>query len=274
MPRPASKRQRNKSAPRLFTWRALRISLLTLLLAMIAWTAWLTRLHATDWNRPLWVVAFPINADGSAVTAAYIDTLTRESFAPIEQYLTEQARGYGLTRTAPLEIRLGPRLAKSPPSPPYGGSVLQVVAWSLHLRWWAWRAAGVYDGPPIDVRLFVLYHDPAQSPRLDHSLGLKEGMIGLANVFADRNMAGSNQVVIAHELLHTVGATDKYDPATSLPRYPDGYADPQRIPRYPQIYAELMGGRVPLSESAADIPTGLGKTRIGAVTAAEIGWRK
>ena len=28
-------------------------------------------------------------------------------------------------------------------------------------------------------------------------------------------MDGANDVVIAHELLHTLGATDKYDPATT-----------------------------------------------------------
>lgn len=250
----------------------LRTGLLLLLLVLIAWGAWLSRRHATDWNRPLWVVAFPINADGSAVTAAYIDTLTRENFTPIEQYLTGQARAYGVTRAAPLEIRLGPRLTDQPPATPYGGSLPQVMAWSLRLRWWAWRAAAGYDGPPIDVRLFVLYHDPALSPRLEHSLGLKEGMIGIVNVFANREMAGSNQVVIAHELLHTVGATDKYDPATSLPRYPDGYVEPERNPRYPQRYAELMAGRVPRSESAAEIPTVLGETRVGPATAREIGW--
>ncbi len=241
---------------------------------MVASSAWLSHRQATDWNRPLWVVAFPINADGSAVTAAYIDTLTRESFAPIERYLIDQARIYGVTRTAPMEIWLGPPLAQSPPPPPYGGSVLRIMAWSLRLRWWAWRAVRAYVGPPIDVRLFVNYHDPALSPRLAHSLGLKEGMIGIANVFADHGMTGSNQVVIAHELLHTVGATDKYDLATSLPRYPDGYAEPRRIPRFPQAYAELMAGRVPLSESVADIPVDLRKTRIGAATAREIGWLK
>ncbi len=269
-----SKRRRGKNAPRPITWRMLRISLLSVVLAMTALSAWLTRHRTAEWNRPLWVVAFPINADGSAVTAAYIDALTRDDFAPIERYLTEQARSYGMTRAAPLEIRLGPRLTQSPPAPPHDRSVLQVVAWSLRLRWWAWRAAAAYDGPPIDVRLFLRYHDPALSPRLAHSLGLKEGMIGIANVFADRKMAGSNRVVIAHELLHTVGATDKYDPATSLPRYPDGYAEPQRVPLYPQRYAELMAGRLPQSEAVATIPLSLATTRIGAVTAREIGWIK
>jgi hypothetical protein len=87
-------------------------------------------------------------------------------------------------------------------------------------------------------------------------------------------MAGSNAVIIAHELLHTVGATDKYDFATNLPRFPDGYAEPERTPRYPQAFAEIMGGRIPVSEIRADIPVTLDQTLIGAATAAEIGWAK
>ncbi|MHB8744769.1 MAG: hypothetical protein ACYC9L_16880, partial [Sulfuricaulis sp.] len=181
---------------------------------------------------------------------------------------------YDATLPKPVTIRLGPELRSSPPEPPFGGSVLQVVGWSLHLRWWAWRATADYDGPRIDARMFVRYHDPALSPRLDHSVGQKEGMIGIANVFATTAMEGSNQVVIAHELLHTFGATDKYDPATDLPRYPDGYAQPELNPRYPQCLAELMAGRVPLSASSAEIPNRLEQTVIGPVTAREIGWER
>jgi len=87
-------------------------------------------------------------------------------------------------------------------------------------------------------------------------------------------MSGSNAVVIAHELLHTLGATDKYAPDSNLPRFPDGYAEPQRSPRHPQTFAEIMGGRIPIDESRADIPDSLGLTLIGPVTAAEIGWSR
>ena len=248
--------------------------MLALTLVLIGFGSWLSRYHTAEWNRPLWVVVFPINGDASAVTRAYIDTLTRASFAPIEQYLAKQAQGYGVAQSTPMEIRLGPQLSDQPPEPPYGGSVLRIVAWSLHLRWWAWHATSAYDGPPIDVRLFIVYHDPALSPQLAHSLGLKEGMIGVANVFATRGMAGSNDVVVAHELLHTVGATDKYDPATNLPHYPDGYAEPEREPRYPQARAELMAGRLPISATQTEIPRSLAKTLIGPATAREIGWRE
>ncbi|MHB8473818.1 MAG: hypothetical protein ACYDC8_13440 [Gammaproteobacteria bacterium] len=270
----ASKRRGIRSTPRLLNWRTLRLALLALLLAVVALNSAMVRRLLPQSHRTQWVVVFPINADGSAVTTRYINALSAESFAPIEDYLAAQAQHYDITLPKPVTIRLGPELRNSPPETPFGGSVLRVVAWSLHLRWWAWRASAAYEGPPIDVRMFVRYHDPALSPRLDHSVGQKEGMIGIANVFADARMRGSNQVIIAHELLHTFGATDKYDPATNLPVYPDGYAQPELNPRYPQRLAELMAGRVPLSASRAEIPNGLGQTLIGPATAREIGWSR
>jgi len=97
-------------------------------------------------------------------------------------------------------------------------------------------------------------------------------LVGVINAFASPAMAGSNNTIIAHELLHTLGATDKYDPATNLPRFPDGYADPEQHPRYPQEYAEIMGGRIPLTTSQAETPRSLAQTLIGQATAREIKW--
>ena len=93
------------------------------------------------------------------------------------------------------------------------------------------------------------------------------------NVFASDAMAGTNNVVIAHEMLHTFGATDKYDLATNLPLFPDGYAEPERMPRVPQQFAEIMGGRIPISPLRADQPDGLHRVVIGPLTAREINWR-
>ena len=125
-----------------------------------------------------------------------------------------------------------------------GGSALSAISWSLRTRYWAWQPRDP-AGPAPDIRLFVLYHDPAMSPSLPHSVGLQKGLFAIVNAFADRRMEGSNDTVIAHEVLHTLGATDKYDLATNQPRTPDGFAQPDRQPLYPQISAELMGGRIP-----------------------------
>ena len=80
-------------------------------------------------------------------------------------------------------------------------------------------------------------------------------------------------MIVAHELLHTLGATDKYDFADNLPLYPEGYAEPDKQPLYPQGFAELMAGRLPISSNQADIPAGLIETLIGSKTAMEIGWQ-
>ena len=55
----------------------------------------------------------------------------------------------------------------------------------------------------------------------------------MVNAFASTQMEGENNIVITHELLHTFGATDKYDFATNRPRFPEGYAEPHANPLYP-----------------------------------------
>jgi hypothetical protein len=120
--------------------------------------------------------------------------------------------------------------------------------------------------------MFVLYHDPERVSRLSHSLGLQKGLIGVVNAFASDAQAQPNNVIIAHEMLHTLGATDKYDPATNQPLRPIGFAEPELDPVFPQRFAEVMGGRVPVSPSQARIPDNLDEVLIGAATALEIRW--
>jgi hypothetical protein len=139
------------------------------------------------------------------------------------------------------------------------------------MRYWAWWH-DTHKGPRPDVRIFVSYHDPARSSRLPHSTGLQKGLLGVVNAFASADMDGSNNVVIAHELLHTLGATDKYDFSANLPVYPDGYAEPDAKPLHPQRRAEIMAGRIPLSDSRADTPHGMHQVVIGQKTAREINW--
>ena len=69
-----------------------------------------------------------------------------------------------------------------------------------------------------------------------------------------------------------VGATDKYDPRTSHPAFPEGYADPEKVPLLPQQFAELMAGRIATSETECQMPLSLHQTVIALKTAREIGW--
>jgi hypothetical protein len=78
--------------------------------------------------------------------------------------------------------------------------------------------------------------------------------------------------VIAHELLHTVGATDKYDFADDAPRFPEGYGNPGQVPLYPQRTAELMAGRRVLAPGQWQQAASLDEVVIGPTTALEIRW--
>jgi hypothetical protein len=145
------------------------------------------------------------------------------------------------------------------------------MVWSLRLRYWVWRVSR-HAREPEDVRVFVLFHDPAITPTVPHSLGLAQGLIGVVYAFAAPTMDGENNIVIAHELLHTVGATDKYDAVNDAPRFPDGFGDPQQEPLFPQRYAELMAGRRMLDAARWEQATSLDEVLIGRATALEIRW--
>jgi hypothetical protein len=80
-------------------------------------------------------------------------------------------------------------------------------------------------------------------------------------------------VVVAHELFHTLGASDKYD-AAGRPLVPSGLAEPERQPLYPQTYAEIMTRDRPVSPTAGMVPDRLDDFAVGAVTAREIGWTR
>lgn len=254
-------------------FKALRIFVLLLILASVAQTAWLARSRATSWENTLHVAIYPIAADASVQTHQFLEGLKPDAFAPVEAFFEQEAKRHGLQLWHPLSIAVAPPVAAQPPEPPRNANALQAVFWSLQMRWWASRHDRIAGMKPA-VRLFVRFHDPQTNPRPAHSVGVARGMLGVINAFASPSMAGSNNVIITHELMHTLGATDKYDPATNLPNFPDGYAEPERAPRHPQDFAEIMGGRIPRSATEAEIPGSLAVTRVGAATAREIGWLK
>lgn len=253
-------------------FRAIRITILLLILVCVSLGAYLARVRSTDWDKPLWVAIHPISADGSEVTRRYIDSLSGDTFAPIGSFLAEQARHYGLALDEPARVRLYGEIRTTPPQLDPGAGLLSRAFWSLRLRYWAWRATSAETLPPPDIDIFVLYHDPQISTSVPHSLGLQKGLLGVVHAFADPGMTSSNNIVIAHEFLHTVGATDKYDPRSDEPRFPDGYADPKRQPLFPQDNAEIMAGRRMLGETQWEMPESLRNVVIGPLTAQEINW--
>lgn len=254
-------------------FKAFRIAILITILAVVATDALLTKLRTTSWTHPLRVVVYPINADGSEAAERYLSQLTETQFDAIEQRVQTEAARYTVKINDPITIALADPVSEVPPLPPRNGNVFAVMWWSLKLRLWA-NNMDHYTGPQPEVRAFALYYDPATHPVLEHSTGLEKGMIGVIKLFATHQMDEQNDMVMLHELLHTLGATDKYDLNTNLPLYPDGYAEPGLQPRLPQHQAEIMAGRIALTAHHAEMPTRLDDVVIGPKTAREIGWIK
>ena len=254
------------------SWKAVRIVLLLAVLAIVASDAWFERQRAVTWRATIRVALQPFADDDSTVTRDYVAGLGPLAFAPVETFLRASAGSHGLPLTEPVRIELEPVLASPPPPPPADPGPLGALWWQLRMRLYAARIGRGVAGPRPHVRLFVLYHDPAQSPRVPHSLALRKGQLGLVHAFASADMNGSNDVVIAHELLHVFGATDKYDPVTNAPRFPEGYGEPGLVPRYPQRLAEIMAGRRAVSATKFETPESLDDCIVGAATAVEIHW--
>jgi hypothetical protein len=106
------------------------------------------------------------------------------------------------------------------------------------------------------------------------SVGLRKGLVALAHLYAGPGATATNQIVLAHELLHTLGATDKYDLRTGQPHVPDGLGDPGQRPLYPQELGEIMAGRIATGAATAAMGGSLDDMLVGPLTAAEIGWNQ
>jgi hypothetical protein len=234
--------------PRTVTFKQVRIFLLLGLLLEVSVTTCQDRLRSTRWRVPLFVAVYPIAADDSPATHTYVAALDPERFRPIDRFFAREAHRYGVSIDNPIKTRLRAELSERPPQRPLQAGVLATALWSLKLRYWAWRVSGRVREPE-DI-----------------------GLIGVVYAFAEPEMNGANDVVVAHELAHTLGATDKYDPAGDAPRYPDGYGDPRKIPLYPQQSAELMAGRRMLSATRWVQADDLDEVIVGPATALEIRW--
>jgi hypothetical protein len=253
-------------------WRNVRIAILLLFLGVAAYSNWYDRLSTTDWDDTLYVGVFPIDEAENTVARDYIARLSEDRIADIEKFLNREAeaRGVGIARA--VSVALFPPVQERPPERAAGDNILQNMWWSLKLRLYARRASRASGLPPPQVRIFVIYHDPSFSKAVPHSVGMQKGLVGVVHAFADAGMTRTNNVVIAHEILHTLGASDKYDLQSLAPLFPIGYADPEQVPLHPQSLAEIMAGRIATGPHTSVMPESLDDVVVGDATALEIRW--
>lgn len=253
-------------------WRKLRIGLLLVILGLAAWSNWYDRLSTTDWDETLTVGIFPIEDTEDAATREYVRKLATRDVAEIEEFLNEEAAGYDIGIARPVAVQMFPPLAEAPPERAAGSGLPGNMWWSLRMRMYARRASRAAGLAPPQIRIFVRYHNPESTREVPHSVGMQKGLVGVVHAFADAGMGGSNNVVITHEILHTLGASDKYDFTTLAPLFPAGYAEPERSPRFPQEFAEIMAGRYAITSFKSEMPESLDEVVVGPATALEINW--
>jgi len=256
---------------RLPKFSTVRVTVLLLFMLCLGFVSLTQLVYTRNWNQTLQVTVFPLNADGHLVTADYINSLSDDSFSIIDRWAEREARRYDLDLQQPFEVKLGEPIRNLPPPWPENAHEMAVLFWGLRLRWWAFRNTPDDGGGITRIRMFVMYHSGDSDQPLSHSLGLQKGLIGLVHAYALHEQTSQNNVVIAHEMLHTVGAIDKYT-EYGTPMYPAGFVHPRREPLFPQRYAEIMAGRIPTSYGSSYMAESLRSTQVNQFTANEINW--
>jgi hypothetical protein len=254
-------------------FKIIRILILLAVFAGVAFYGKNQKLKSRSWTEPLSVVIYRINGDNnSQAVNDYIHELDDGVFEPIDRFFQQQSEKYKLIAKQPTQTRMGAVLSALPPAAPLPEEgYAAIIWWGLKFRYWTYKNTPDPDSNMRRIRVFVLYHEAIPGRSLQHSLGLDKGLTAVVHAFASIDQDQQNNIVIAHELLHTVGATDKYD-ADNNALFPIGYADPDQSPLYPQAKAEIMVGRIPLSAGSVRMAASLDECVIGEQTAKEINW--
>ena len=160
------------------SFKAIRVSLLLVVLAIVAIYTNEQRYSSQSWKDPLEVVIFPINAEGSEATERFIRSLVDEDFAEIDRFTARVSEKYYLRTSVPTLTRIGPQVKVLPPANPRpDANFIEVISWSLRYRYWAWKNTPDKASNFHRVRMFVLYHTPTSGRELQHSFGMNKGCL-------------------------------------------------------------------------------------------------
>jgi hypothetical protein len=231
-----------------------------------------SRRARTEWQRPVSVAVALVQlgpVDQSALNAL------NKRFRVLEARFASEYHRYGGRLERPVTFTLfGPVTVDHPPPADPDSDIPSLARHAYEL--WRWtRAVDQGSGLPtrsFDSRIYLVMRAPHDKGR-QWVEGSSEsgGRIGLAKVELDVTSVDLALFVASHELLHTLGATDKYDP-TGQALIPSGLVEPDRSPRFPQRYAEVMARNLVLAPGRECPPESIAELGVGSVTAREIGW--
>ena len=253
-------------------FKLIRIVVLLSILFVIVVSAWMTEQRMAAWERPILVTIYPILADDEPATQKFVKELDPAQFEEINRFMTRESRPYGFTVTPAFRFQVARPGQELPPAVPPQFETVAIAIWSLKMRWWAWMQDWKDELVSADIQMFILYHSLNGNDEVGISVGMRKGRYGLVKAFAKEKLNPNNLVVFTHEMLHVLGATDKYVLSNGQPIFPGGYAKPDKRPLFPQTDAEIMGGRIPINSFSSVSPASLDECVIGKITAEEIGF--
>jgi len=249
--------------------------LLTVLGCVLLWAGadCYQRRARTAWYRPLNVALVlverdPVEASTIGLFGDRVHALERRLASEYQRHAHRDFCPFSLVVKGPL------RAEQAPPSVEQGPLGLLRYSYAL----WRWTrgldARADIERGAYDARIYLVMK-PASPGGVAFVEGEGEygGRIGVAQVDIDRDRIDLSLFVAAHELMHTLGASDKYDGSGNAV-YPDGFAEPENRPLYPQRGAEIMARDLPLTATSARPPETLDELFVGNATAREIGWQK
>jgi hypothetical protein len=248
--------------------------LLTILAGVLIWAACdIHRRHArTQWVDTLDVALVLVRKDN--LDAGAVELLQRRT-AALEEHLAAEfhrrnpdaPKPFHFVVPDPVDLRV------LPPKQPSEGW-LDLARYNFDLWRFARgvnRAAGVEAGR-FDATIYIVARAPKGGADASVEGASQEGgTVGVVEVELDRTMADFALFVTTHELLHLLGARDKYD-TEGRSLVPEGLAEPELRPLYPQRHAEVMSRNVALSPTEERPPASLSDLMVGPATAREIGW--
>lgn len=259
---------------RVKTRKRLRIFALLVVLACVALYAirdYRSRIARNNWDHTLEIAI--VLVDDGTVDRVAVEMLRQRSQALADR-LTLEAHRYAPDIPAPFHFTVkGPVLgAKAPPPPPSPSFFSNMqYAWSLSRYTGAIDTLATLDADAYDSRIYVSLRNGNRGNAVEGA-SQANGRVGTVDVELDRGMVDTALFVIAHELFHTLGATDKYDDKGHCV-VPDGLAEPDRAPLYPQAFAELMARNRAVGLGEESVPVSLDELAVGLTTAREIRWR-
>lgn len=262
-------------------WKRYRQSVAVLILLVVAISA--AKIHYNDrrkleWDRAYRVALIEvINVPDAQTKITPLSASGKEELAKtLNNWFSAEIARVHKSNNRPFRFEfLGP-IVVDQPAPPLPkeeeGWWQRYKETSSFIEYFTSRFPSTHNIKDFDIKVYLyLYYDKSTDGSIEQepSVATTRGRFGVVFLPIGKQGFGRTTCLIAHELLHTVGATDKYtNDRTTV--YPEGYFLPQ--PRYPQQFAEIMALATPLAPGKEIDASNLDNCRIGQATATEIGW--